>query len=391
MSLDSWWMIIAPLLFGLGWVAARLDRRQLLREQGNLPRSYFRGLNFLLNKQPDEAIDAFIEVARLDPETVELHFALGNLFRRRGETGRAIRVHQNLVNRPDLNTHERHHALYELGQDFLKAGMLDRAQAALADLSSGEFAARARGCLLQLYELEKDWLQAIAMAQLLQQDGAGEFGARIAQFYCELAQEALAAGHFSKTLEYLEAALHNFPHCARALMLLGDMQVKEGNQPGALATWHSIPSLYIPLVADRMLAVYAQSGRSEEGLAWLQQQINGFAADAELLDIVFKHTLTIHGPVEAEQFAKQMLLKQPTILALTRLLQARLATLNHKSGKGEPESEQVIAYQLLQKHSNETARYQCKNCGFRVRLFYWQCPGCAAWETFSPKRILSGV
>lgn len=389
MSLENWWVIIAPLLFGLGWVAARLDRHQLLREQGNLPRSYFRGLNFLLNEQPDEAIDAFIEVARLDPETVELHFALGNLFRRRGETGRAIRVHQNLVNRPDLNTHERHHALYELGQDFLKAGMLDRAQAALADLSSGEFAVRARGCLLQLYELEKDWPQAIAMAQFLQRDGAGEFSTRVAQFYCELAQDALTAGYFAKTLEYLDAALLSVPRCARALMLLGDMQIKEGNQQAALATWHSIPSPYIPLVADRMLDVYAQSGRSEEGLAWLQQQINSFTADAELLDIVFKHTLAIHGPIEAEQFAKQMLLKQPTIVALTRLVQARLAILKQKGSEGEP--EQAIAYQLLQRHSSEAARYQCKNCGFRVRLFYWQCPGCAGWETFSPKRILSGA
>ncbi|MCE4105094.1 lipopolysaccharide assembly protein LapB, partial [Klebsiella pneumoniae] len=131
MDFDLWWLLAIPLVFGLGWAAARLDARQLRTEQLSLPRSYFKGLNFLLNEQPDKAIDAFIEVARLDPETTELHFALGSLFRRRGETERAIRVHQNLVNRPDLPPNERDHALFELGQDFLRAGLLDRAEESL--------------------------------------------------------------------------------------------------------------------------------------------------------------------------------------------------------------------------------------------------------------------
>ncbi len=150
MDLDYWWLLLIPVIFGLGWMAARFDLKNLLSESANLPRSYFRGLNFLLNEQPDKAIDAFIEVVKLDPETTELHFALGNLFRRRGETERAIRVHQNLLKRADLPTNERDHALYELGQDFLKAGLLDRAEETFKEISVGLYAVDAQRALLTI-------------------------------------------------------------------------------------------------------------------------------------------------------------------------------------------------------------------------------------------------
>ena len=128
MDFEFWWLIGFPIFFGLGWLAARIDIKQLLTESRNLPRSYFKGLNFLLNEQPDKAIEAFIEVVKVDPETVDLHFALGSLFRRRGETERAIRMHRNLLERSDLAADQRVQALFELGHDYLKAGLLDRAE-----------------------------------------------------------------------------------------------------------------------------------------------------------------------------------------------------------------------------------------------------------------------
>src|SRR6202521_2087669 len=144
MDLDFWWLLVIPIAFALGWMASRYDLKTLLSENANLPRSYFRGLNFLLNEQHDKAIDAFIEIVKLDPETVELHFALGNLFRRRGETERAIRVHQNLLARPDLLQEHQVHALYELGQDYLKAGLLDRAEETYNKLVDTQYGAQAR-------------------------------------------------------------------------------------------------------------------------------------------------------------------------------------------------------------------------------------------------------
>ena len=168
MDLDFWWLLVIPVAFAFGWMAARYDLKTLLSESANLPRSYFRGLNFLLNEQPDQAIDAFIEVVKLDPETIELHFALGNLFRRRGETDRAIRVHQNLLSRADLPVTERDHALYELGQDFLKAGLLDRAEETFRSLETGNYALGAQRALLTIYEIEKDWDKSIDTARHLE-------------------------------------------------------------------------------------------------------------------------------------------------------------------------------------------------------------------------------
>lgn len=173
MEFDIWWLLGIPLFFSLGWIAARVDIRQLLSESRSLPRGYFRGLNFLLNDQHDKAIDAFIEIVKLDPETVELHFALGNLFRRRGETERAIRVHQNLLSRPDLPLDQQTQAMFELGQDYLKAGLLDRAEETFNQLVAGQYAIQARRALLEIYQREKEWARAIEAAYALQESGAG--------------------------------------------------------------------------------------------------------------------------------------------------------------------------------------------------------------------------
>ena len=156
MEFEIWWLLSIPIFFGLGWIAARIDIKQLLSESRSLPKGYFKGLNFLLNEQPDKAIDAFIEIVRLDPETADLHFALGNLFRRRGETERAIRMHQNLLLRPDLPPEQRMQAQYELGQDFLKAGLLDRAEEVFQELTETAYSIQARRALLEIFQREKN-------------------------------------------------------------------------------------------------------------------------------------------------------------------------------------------------------------------------------------------
>jgi lipopolysaccharide assembly protein B len=167
MEIELWWLLVLPVFFGLGWVAARIDINQLLKESRALPRSYFKGLNFLLNEQPDQAIEAFIEAARVDPETIELHFALGSLFRRRGETDRAIRVHQNLIERDGLSPSQRLHALSELGQDYLKAGLLDRAEEIFVKLRGTDRDEEALKNLLEIYQQEKEWAKAVTIAEAM--------------------------------------------------------------------------------------------------------------------------------------------------------------------------------------------------------------------------------
>src|SRR5512140_1351991 len=169
MDFELWWLLPIPaLFFGLGWMAARVDIKHLLRESRALPLSYFKGLNFLLNEQPDKAIEAFNEVVKVNPETVELHFALGSLFRRQGELDRAIRLHQNLLERPDLAADKRVTALYELGQDYQRAGLLDRAEEAYSKLDGTPYEHQALDRLLQIYEHEKDWLKAIAVTKKIE-------------------------------------------------------------------------------------------------------------------------------------------------------------------------------------------------------------------------------
>jgi len=165
---EFWWLLIPALFFGMGWLAARIDIRHVVRESRALPMSYFKGLNFLLNEQPDKAIEAFNDVVKVNPETVELHFALGSLFRRQGEIDRAIRLHQNLLERPDLPGEKRTTALYEVGQDYQRAGLLDRAEEAYLKLEGSPYEHASLDRLLQIYEHEKDWLKAIAVTKKIE-------------------------------------------------------------------------------------------------------------------------------------------------------------------------------------------------------------------------------
>ena len=191
MDFDLQWILLAlPIAFALGWIGSRIDLRQWKREQKSSPKAYYKGLNLLLNEQQDKAIDAFIEAVQGDPDTTELHFALGNLFRRRGEVERAVRVHQHLMQRADLSATERERAQHALAQDYLKAGLFDRAEASYRSLEGTPFDTEARLALLQLHERSRDWRAAADDASRLETAGSGSFASRIAHHWCELAMEA---------------------------------------------------------------------------------------------------------------------------------------------------------------------------------------------------------
>ena len=205
-----------PIVFTLGWIASRLDLRQLRIENRQAPKAYFKGLNYLLNEQQDQAIDAFIEAVQRDPDTSELHFALGNLFRRRGEYERAVRVHEHLLSRADLSQADRDRAQHALAQDFLKAGLLDRAEAALHKLDGTHYQEQAWLTLLSLHERSRDWVQARDIAQRLQQAHQGDFTARLAHYQCELAGHAGDKKKDADTARtLLEQAIQAAPHAAR--------------------------------------------------------------------------------------------------------------------------------------------------------------------------------
>lgn len=383
MELELWWLLGIPVLFGLGWLAARVDIRQLVAESRTLPRGYFKGLNLLLNDQPDKAIDAFIEIVRLDPESADMHFALGNLFRRRGETERAIRVHQNLLARPDLPQEQKEHAEYELGIDYLKAGLLDRAEETFNRLINGQYGAQARRALLEIFQREKEWPRAIEAALGLQESGAGSRQKEIAQFYCEMAQDALVHLHVDEALQLLDKSLAADRNNVRATLLTGDAQLAKDDVEGALLTWRRVEQISVPhtaLVAQRMMDGYRKAGRPQEGVNLLKSYLEQ-ASSIDLLEVVYKEVMELHGVAEAKELVVNELRRTPTLLGLDRLLEARLV-----DAPASIVSELSMVKNLVHGYTQKLARYQCSHCGFKARQFYWQCPGCSRWETYPPRR-----
>jgi len=383
MEAEIWWLLAIPVLFGLGWVAARVDIRQLVSESRTLPRAYFKGLNHLLNDQPDKAIDAFIEIVTLDPETADMHFALGNLFRRRGEIERAIRVHQNLLARPDLPLEQRTHAQYELGMDYLKAGLLDRAEETFNGLVDGSYSVQARKALLEIYQREKEWSRAIDAASGLQSSGAGARQKEIAQFYCELAQDALVRSDLPDALSLLDKALHADRNSVRATMLLGDALVAQGEVESALTVWKRVEQQSVPhvaLVAGRLMDGYRRVGRLQEGVNLLRSYL-AEASSIDLLDVVFKAVIELDGVEAAKALVVDELRRNPTLLGLDKLLEARLM-----DAPAHIWEELSMVKNLIHGYTAKLARYQCSHCGFKARQYYWQCPGCSNWETYPPRR-----
>ncbi|MBC3830932.1 lipopolysaccharide assembly protein LapB [Undibacterium amnicola] len=383
MEFEIWWLLGIPLFFSLGWIAARVDIRQLISESSSLPKGYFKGLNFLLNEQPDKAIDAFIEILKLNPETVELHFALGNLFRRRGETERAIRVHQNLLSRPDLPIEQQTQAMFELGQDYLKAGLLDRAEETFNQLVAGQYAIPARKALLEIYQKEKEWLRAIDAAHALQESGAGGRQKEIAQFYCEIAQDELVHTHPEAAMTMLDKAIATDRHNVRAAILTGDIHLAKGDVEQAVLAWRRVEQQSVPhvaLVAQRLMDGYRKLERPHEGLNLLKSYM-AETPSIDLLEVVFKATLELETAADANQLVGNELRRTPTLLGLDKLLDARMLV-----APPEVLPELSIVKTLVSGYAQKFTRYQCTHCGFKARQFYWQCPGCSKWETYPPRR-----
>jgi lipopolysaccharide biosynthesis regulator YciM len=383
MEFEIWWLLGIPLFFILGWIAARVDIRQLISESSSLPKGYFKGLNFLLNEQHDKAIDAFVEILKLNPEAVEMHFALGNLFRRRGETERAIRVHQNLLSRPDLPEEQKMQAMFELGQDFLKAGLLDRAEETFNDLVDSSYSIQARRALLEIYQREKEWARAIEAAYALQEAGAGGRQKEIAQFYCELAQDELVHTHPEAALQMLEKALAADRHNVRAAILTGDVHLANADLEKAVLAWRRVEQQSVPhvaLVAQRLMDAYRKLERPVEGLNLLKSYL-AEAPSIDLLEVVFKATLELESVEAANQVVSAELRRTPTLLGLDKLLDARLMV-----APPEVRPELSLVKNLVHGYAQRLTRYQCSHCGFKARQFYWQCPGCSRWETYPPRR-----
>jgi lipopolysaccharide biosynthesis regulator YciM len=383
MSIELWWLLALPAFFTLGWVAARIDLKHLLRESRALPRSYFKGLNFLLNEQPDKAIEAFLEAAKVDPETIELHFALGNLFRRRGETDRAIRVHQHLVDREGLRDDQRLHALAELGHDYLKAGLLDRAEDIFVKLRGTVRDEESLRALLEIYQQEKEWFKAIDIANGMPDHTDYLWQKDIAEYHCELASNAILHGRYDEARQHLESALAANRKCVRATILLGDLALAEGRDEAAIEAWTRVEQqnpVYLSLVAEKLTTTLGKNGRGAHGSQLLRGYLERHSS-LDLLDAAFQSELESGGAESAYKLVRNELQRNPTLLGLDKLLEAQVLV-----APPERRSDLELLKNLIHGHTRRVARYRCDNCGFKARQFHWRCPACGGWETYPPKR-----
>lgn len=385
---EYWWLLILPLFFTLGWIAARVDIKQLIAESTSLPATYFKGLNLLIADQYHKAVDAFSEALYLNKDSLELHFVLGSLFRRTGETDRAIHLHMNLLENYELTEQQSTSIKVELAQDYFKAGLYDRAEELFLALRHTRYEQAALRHLLEIYVKEREWSQAIAMAIELEGSSGISYRKEVAQYYCELAVHSIIQQDWQNAKGHLAQALDANKNCVRANVLLGDMAAQQEDHAAAIAFWKRIEMQnpeYLGLVAQKMLKSYAalregdafaQDNASKglkEGLAQLSQYLESYQLSS-MMSVLYEATLQAEGAETAAKLARNELIRKPSLKSLDQLLQAR-AMLE------DEQHDLQLMQQTVRNAIGDRAAYYCDQCGFRAKQYHWQCPACNAWES----------
>lgn len=389
MKLDMVWLLLAlPIAFGLGWLASRLDLRQLRLANRSAPKAYFMGLNYLLNEQQDAAIDAFIEAVQKDPDTSELHFALGNLFRRRGEYERAIRVHEHLLARADLSSSDRNRAQFALAQDFLKAGVFNLAEEALKKLDNTPYSQQAHAELLNMYERIRDWQNAIETAQKLEQlDSQYNFSRRRAHYLCEQAQAAQQQNQLDTARKLLQQAIAQEPQSARAYMQAASLEAAQNNHPQALqllqqAMQHSPNTA--PLCAHDYARIAHRCNQAPAAQTQLEQLYQAIPCVDFLVALAWLDSQQNRAPSQTTQRYLHHLEQTPSLIAASCWLELNSAHPNHPDHNA---AGQKLVLQALQKATKPLQRYRCAACGFEAQRHYWHCPGCHSWDSYPARRL----
>lgn len=384
----TWLLAVPALAFAVGWFSARMDLRQWRRAERDSPRAYYKGLNLLLNEQQDKAIDAFIEAVQNDPDTTELHFALGNLFRRRGEFERSVRVHQHLLLRADLSAADRDRAQHALAQDYAKAGLFDRAEEAYRALEHSAFAAESHRALLDLYERSREWPLAREMAEKLEAAGAGSYAVRRSHHLCEEALQARrepGAQDKPDVVERITALLQRArdvaPQAARPIVEYGQWMAQCGRASQALGAWQALlqlPGAPVGLVAQDIEQCVEQHGAAEVELRGRAIRLLQAAYEAQPSLPVLQALNTLR-PEGAAAALQAHLARQPS-------LSAAAAVMRLPASAWQEHSLQQVQ-QALDRSSRPLQRYRCAACGFEAQRYFWQCPGCLSWDSYPAQRV----
>lgn len=385
-----WLWLLLPIAAASGWWAARSDtlRRGAGRSDFSLSSHYFKGLNYLLNEQPDKAIEVFIRVLEVDNDTVETHLALGNLFRRRGETDRAIRIHQNLIARPTLSRAQRTQALLELGQDYMRAGLLDRAESLFQELLElDDHVVPALRQLVDIYQQEKDWDKAIATTRRLAAATGQRVNHVLAQYRCELADQARTDGDTARALRMIERALEEDAGCVRASLLQGELAMEAGDYAAAISAFRRVEQQdadYLSEVLEPLTTCCDALGQREDLIGYLQQAYARHGGVTLMLTLAGLLRAQ-HGDAQAAEFITRQLQKLPSVRGLSQLIEIKLAT-----AQGEMRDSLLLFQNLAAPLLRDRPAYSCRHCGFTGKSLHWQCPGCKHWNTVKPVQGVEG-
>lgn len=374
------WLLLPVAAASGWWMAKRDEQRTRTESAAGFSPDYIKGLNYLLNEQTDKAIEVFIHMLEVNSETVETHLALGHLFRRRGEVDRAIRIHQNLIARPTLSREQRAQALLALGEDYMRAGLLDRAESLFLELIElDQHSQTALWHLLDIYQQEREWEKAIAIAQRLGPPSQRKMSDVIAQYYCELAEQARTQHDIPKAMRMLKHALAADRGCVRATLLQGDLLRSQGQCSAALKAYALVAEqdiALLPEVLDAQLACYRELDRVNDYIRLLRElsgRYPGIQTQLLLADLLREQG---QGD-EAHRLVAAYLHQHPSLRGLQWLSE------HGRTSADNPQDSGLIA-ELLGKLNATGAAYLCEKCGFSGHSMHWQCPGCKRWNSIKP-------
>lgn len=387
MSWTLLWLLLPVAAFS-GWLVGRRGgARRTGHRVSRLSTTYFRGLNYLLNEEQDKAIELFMQIAQTDRETVETQLALGHLFRRRGEIERAIRLHQSLVTRPGLDEGQRTQALLELGEDYMRAGLLDRAETLFADLvQAGANVPQALRHLIAIYQAEREWLKAIDHAKRLEKASGESTGRLVAQFHCELADAARAGGDMEQARAHLDQAFAADGQCVRASMAEGHIEAAQGEDAAAIRAWERVVRFdvdYLPEVLEPLLAAYQRRGDSGRARAFLAEMIERHPGVSPVLAMARLQERE-EGTQAAIAFLSEQLRRRPSVRG-----QAALIEMSLDRGEADLKTTLDALRQVTEQLIIRSPAYRCQQCGFGARNHHWQCPSCKSWGGVKPVHSLA--
>jgi lipopolysaccharide biosynthesis regulator YciM len=377
-----WFFLLLPIAAVSGWIVGRRGgERHSDTQVSRLSTTYFRGLNYLLNEQPDKAIELFLHIAELDKDTFETQVALGHLFRRRGEVDRAIRLHQALVQRPGLSDQQRVQALLALGEDYMRSGLLDRAETVFSDLVALDMRAPlALRHLIGIYQAERDWDKAIENARRFEEATGEPMGKLIAQFECELAERHRSAGDIDQARDAVKRAYEADANSVRAGMLEGRIEVDAGQDAAAIRAFERVARVdpdYLPEILPPLLACYERVGDSPGARTFLAEMCEHYRGISPVLALT-QMVEEADGVAAARAYLAQQLKDRPSVRGEAALINLTLA--EGADPLATLHDLKHITDQLLVRNPS----YRCNRCGFGARSHHWQCPSCKEWGTIKP-------